>query len=125
MGSDGKRRTKDRVRIDKPLSKETGVGGNSGGGGGGGGNVPIPDINNICPPAFKVRLANQSVKANTSLVLVGKTLKLALPPELEVGRLTAKQTKTIETCSGLGISYDTVRVVVDKEGVRYAELSQQ
>ena len=122
MGSDGKRRTKDKVRINKPLAKEP-----SGGGGiGGGGNAPVPpDINNICPPAFRVRLVNQTLKADTALTLVGKILKLSAPPELEVGQLTAKQAKTIEACSGLGISYDVIRVVVDKEGVRYGEISQQ
>jgi len=96
----------------------------SGAGTGSAGGPPPQDINNTCPLTIHVKLVRQDVAADTSLVLDGNSLRLAADGSTEVASVTSQVMKTLQTCLGMGISYPKIRVVIDKQGVRYAEFSQ-
>jgi hypothetical protein len=121
MGSSGTRKPADRLRVNTPMD-----GGNGAGGVGGqsGGNTPPQDINNVCPLTIQTKLARQDTPIGAWLVLDGNTLRLAADQGMAVGATPAAIIKTLQTCLGLGINYPTIRVVEDKQGVRYAEFAQ-
>jgi hypothetical protein len=119
MGSNTVRKHNDRPRINLPLEN----GGNPLSGGGNGGGAPV-DVNNVCPPAFQVRLAQQDIAVGTELVLNERSIRLASNQSVEVGMMPASQMKRIQKCLGMGITYNSMQVVRDKKGVYYAEVAQ-
>lgn len=114
MGSSVSRKTNDRPVINRPKSSSVGMGT----GGTGSGPQPV-DINNICPLAFDAKLSDQTIPAGTKLTLDERLLKTAAGTI--VGQLTAAQHKMVQKCGGLGYAYKEAEVV-DKKGVRYAEI---
>lgn len=123
MGSSASRKSNDRVYINIPLSNTNSNGSIGGGASGGEGQRPV-DINNICPLAFHVKLTNQNVPTGTELTVDDQSIRLTHDSSVEVGKLTTKQLKTIQTCSGLGIEYHDIYVVIDKRGIHYAEFKR-
>ncbi|MEK7153276.1 MAG: hypothetical protein AAB834_04975 [Patescibacteria group bacterium] len=120
MGSTGKRKSADKLRINRPMDGE-----NSAEGAGGAGGTPSPqDINNICPLTLRTKLTRQDISVGAELILDDNVLQLAADRSVEVGTATAAVIKTLQTCMGLGINYLTTQVVEDKQGVRYAEFAQ-
>lgn len=125
MGSSASRKPNDRVYINKPLAAAStsttyGVGG---GAAGGSGDQPV-DINNVCPSAFHTKLADQTVHAGAELGVEDRSIYPAMNPTAEVGKLTPKQLKIIETCAAMGIEYLDIHVIADKRGVRHAEFKR-
>jgi len=118
MGSSGERKSSDTLRINKPASA---TGDGSSIGVSGGNSAPSPDINNLCPIRFRIKLTRQDVSVGRTLALEGNIL--VAPNIGEVGKLNARVTKRLETCLGLGISYTTITTVID-QGIYYAEFSQ-
>ena len=121
MGSGAKRKSADQLRINKPVRNPD----TAGGAGGEGGGAPSRDINNVCPMTMRVKVVRgQDVTVGTKLVLEGKSLRLAADTTVEVGTIPTRIFNTIRTCLSRGIKYPKVSVVADKQGARYAELSQ-
>lgn len=120
MGSSTKRKSGDKLRINKPLDntdQAIAAGGSTASG------VP-EDINNICPMMLHVKLSDQTIVVGADLSLSEGDLYLASDPLVRVGTINAQILKTIEKCSGLGIAYPNVAVVENKQGVKYAEFAQ-
>lgn len=121
MGSTSTRKPSDTVRI-KPAQQtkstqgngEIGIGGSPGG-------EKVPDINNLCPIRFRVKLTRQNIDANIDLTLDEHTLTASGIGE--VGEISTRTAKRLQTCLGLGINYITIITVVDR-GICYAEFSQ-
>lgn len=119
MGSSGTRKPADKLRISLPPDSGSGSGG-----AGGGGGIPQQDINNICPLTLRVKLVRQDTPVGIDLALDGNALQLAADRSVDVGTVPSSIMKTLQTCMGLGVSYPTISVVENKQGVRYAEFSQ-
>lgn len=113
MGSSTKRKPADRLRINRPAEVTTGTGGGA-----------QQDINNVCPVTLRTKLSLQNLTPGIELLLEGNSLRLAADRSNEVGVVPVAILKTLETCLGLGINYPTIRVVIDKQGVCYAEFTQ-
>jgi hypothetical protein len=113
MGSSVSRKTNDRPVINRPKSS------NGGGGTGGGFDSQPVDINNVCPLTFDAKLSDQTVPVGTKLVLDERVLRTGTG--IVVGQLTTLQYKMVQKCVGMGLAYVDIDVV-DKKGVRYAEI---
>ena len=125
MGSSASRKPNDRVYINKPLTAvSTSTAYGAGGGGAGGDSDQPVDINNVCPSAFHTKLTDQTVHAGAELSVEDRSIYLATDPTAEVGKLTPKQLKTIETCAAMGIEYLDIHTIADKRGVRHAEFKR-
>lgn len=119
MGSSSARKRNDTLRINKPANSKINTGLVSGVGGGP--NMP-PDINNLCPVRFRVKLAPDNLTAGTKLVLDETTRVLTTPSGENVGKVTTQTIKRLELCTKLGIVYSVITVVVN-QGACYAEFS--
>lgn len=119
MGSSGERKPSDTLRISKPVAVSSQ--GDSIGGGVGGDTAHPPDINNICPVRFRVKLTRQDIPAGLDLTLDDNIL--TTPSIGKVGKLSSRTIKRLETCSSVGITYTSILSVID-QGVCYAEFSQ-
>lgn len=115
MGSSGERRSSDILRINKPVLTGSGNDNISGS------PAPMPDINNLCPVRFRVKLACQDIPEGIPLTLKGNILTAQNMGE--IGKLNTRTTKRLEVCLGLGIAYPAIKTVFD-QGVYYAEFSQ-
>lgn len=119
MGSSSTRKPNDTLRINKPVYSKTntslvsGVGGEP--------NTP-PDINNLCPVRFRVKLTQDNLTAGTKLVIDETTRVLTTPSGENVGKVTTQTIKRLELCTKLGIVYSVITVVVN-QGACYAEFS--
>lgn len=118
MGSTGSRKPSDTVRI-KPVQQSKSTGNGTGIGGGGGGNAP--DINNLCPIRFRVKLTRQDIGAGLALTLDDNILSATRIGE--VGKINSRVMKRLQTCLGMGIDYSVITTVVDR-GACYAEFTQ-
>ena len=119
MGSSGTRKRNDTLRINKPANPKTNTGLASGAGGGP--NTP-PDINNLCPVNFRVKLTQDNLTAGTKLVIDETTRVLTTLSGENVGKVTTQTIKRLELCAKLGIVYSVITVVVN-QGACYAEFS--
>ncbi len=117
MGSSVARKSNDRPVINRPKSNSSVVGT----GGGIGSDAQPVDINNVCPLAFDTKLSNQTVSIGTKLILDKQLLKTVAGTI--VGQLTTLQHKIVKQCAGMGYAYNYAEVV-DKKGVRYAEIKR-
>lgn len=118
MGSTGSRKPSDTVRIkpvqqSKPTSAGTGISGGEGGN--------TPDINNLCPIRFRVKLTRQDIVAGLNLTLDDNILSAVGIGE--VGKISSGVIKRLQTCLGMGIHYSIITTVVD-QGACYAEFTQ-
>ena len=120
MGSSSTRKPNDISRINKPANPKTNTG--LAGGAGGGSNTP-PDINNLCPVRFRVKLTRDNLTAGTKLVLDETTHVLTTPSGENVGKVTTQTIRRLELCTKLGVAYPAITVVVN-QGICYAEFSQ-
>ena len=120
MGSSSTRKRSDTLRINKLASPKTNTG--LAGGAGGGSNTP-PDINNLCPVRFRVKLTRDNLTAGTKLVLDETTRVLTTPGGENVGKVTTQTIRRLELCTKLGVAYPAITVVVN-QGICYAEFSQ-
>ena len=120
MGSSSTRKPNDISRINKPANPKTNTG--LAGGAGGGPNTP-PDINNLCPVRFRVKLTRDNLTAGTKLVLDETTRVLTTPSGEDVGKVTTQTIRRLELCTKLGVAYPAITVVVN-QGICYAEFSQ-
>ena len=120
MGSSSTRKPNDTSRINKPANPKTNT--SLAGGAGGGPNTP-PDINNLCPVRFRIKLTQTNLEMGTKLVLNETTRVLTTLSGENVGKVTARTTKRIESCAKLSIVYSIITVVVN-QGACYAEFSQ-
>lgn len=121
MGSSGERKPNDTLRINKPVVVSSQGDGSIVSGGVGGDTTNPPDINNICPIRFRVKLTRSDVPAGLDLVVDDNIL--TAPGVGEVGKLSSRTIKRLEICSGVGIAYTNILSVID-QGVCYAEFSQ-
>lgn len=119
MGSSSTRKRSDTLRINKPANPKTNTG--LAGGAGGGPNTP-PDINNLCPAGFRVKLTQDNLTAGTKLVIDETTRVLTTSSGENVGKVTTQTIKRLELCAKLGIVYSVITVVVN-QGACYAEFS--
>lgn len=122
MGSSGTRKPNDTLRINKPAAPTNTNGANLGGGAGGESSTP-PDINNLCPIRFRVKLARTDLAPGIALTLDEATHVLTTPNGESIGKISTQTIKRIETCAKLSIAYPTIITVVDR-GDCYAEFSQ-
>jgi len=120
MGSGGKRKSNDTVRINRPIKRDSGTGTGGGGNGGGGGGRPR-DINVMCPPAFEVGIKPPKSYPDGTLVTVKKD-ELLVQGE-SVGKLSEKQLEMMIECGGEGIQY--TGKVVNKGNKAYARFEQR
>ena len=113
MGSGGKRKTNDSVRINLPQD-------NSGKGGGNGGAAE--DINRVCPVAFEVRIKPKlNLPTGTAVSLIdGKELFVSGE---RVGELPTKYQEIIKRCASGGIKYSG-RVINRGKDKIYARFEQ-
>jgi len=119
MGSGGKRKGNDTVRINRPIKRSNGVGTGSGGNGGNGGKPR--DLNVMCPPAFEVSIKPlQHFHDGTPVIM--KKEELFVQGDL-VGELSDKQLEMMVECAGEGIQY-TGRVL-NKGNKVYAHFEQR
>jgi hypothetical protein len=117
MGSSGKRKATDTVRINTQPATPSSDGTNQGGAPGGGSpNGKQLDINKICPVRFRVKLSGD-IQSGLDLSVEGNSL--LAPDGTTVGTLDARRLKQLVTCAGLGVNYD-IQTVTD-EGGSYAE----
>lgn len=116
MGSGGKRKSNDVVRINRPVKRGSGAGGSGGSGGSSG------DINNMCPPAFEVGIKPLKPLPDGTPVTVKKD-ELFARGDL-VGKLSPKHLQTIQECVGEGIHYSG-RVVNKGKDKAYALFEQR
>ena len=119
MGSSSTRKRNDTLRINKPANSKINTGLVSGVGGEP--NTP-PDINNLCPVRFRVKLTQDNLTAGTKLVIDETTRVLTTPSGENVGKVTTQTIKRLELCTKLGIVYSVITVVVN-QGACYAEFS--
>ena len=119
MGSGGKRKSNDTVRINRPMKRGSSEG--TGGGGNGGGSGRPRDINVMCPPAFEVSIKPSKTSPDGTPVTVTKE-ELLVQSEV-VGKLSEKQLEMMVECGGEGIQY-TGRVV-NKGTKAYARFEQR
>ncbi len=117
MGSSGKRKAADTVRINTQPATPSGDGTNQGGAPGGGSpDGKQLDINKICPVKFRVKLSG-NIQPGLDLSIEGSSL--LAPDGLIVGTLDARRLKQLVACAGLGINYE-IQTVTDEVG-SYAE----
>lgn len=117
MGSSGKRKATDTVRINTQPATPNSDGPNQGGAQGSGSpNGKQVDINKICPVKFRVKLSG-NVQPGLDLSIEGNLL--LAPDGSIVGTLDARRLKQLVTCAGLGVNYD-IQTVTD-DGGSYAE----
>lgn len=121
MGSSGTRKPNDTLRINKPAAPNTN--GSGLGGGPGGDSTTPPDINNLCPVRFRIRLTRNDLAPGMALALDDTTYTLTTLSGEGVGKVSARAIKRLEACAKLSIAYPTIITVVDR-GVCYAEFSQ-
>ena len=98
MGKGTKRKSNDSVRINRSR-----VAPNERGGGSTRGEEYKEDINNICPPSFKVRLKPKGKVVEGSPVTVRHGRLFVF--DQEVGVLSEKDARTLRTCATEGIEY--------------------
>ena len=120
MGSSSTRKRSDTLRINKPANPKTNTG--LAGGAGGRPNTP-PDINNLCPVNFRIKLTQDNLTAGTKLVLDETTRVLTTPSGENIGKVTTQTIRRLELCTKLGVAYPAITVVVN-QGICYAEFSQ-
>ncbi len=119
MGSGGKRKNNDTVRINRPIKRDSGTGAGGGGNGGGGGRPR--DLNVMCPPAFEVGIKASKPFLDGTPVTVKKD-ELFVQNEM-VGKLSEKQLAMMVECGGEGVQY--TGKVVNKGNKVYARFEQR
>lgn len=112
MGSGGKRKTNDSVRINLPQNTS----------GKGGGTAGEQDINKVCPITFEVRIKPKlNLPSGTPVSLIdGKELFVSGE---RVGELPLKYQQIIMRCANSGIRYSG-RVVNGGKDKIYARFGQ-
>lgn len=118
MGSGGKRKSNDVVRINRPIKRDSG----GGGGGNGGGGGSSRDINNTCPPAFEVGIKPPKQLIDGTPVTVKKD-ELFAQGNL-VGKLSPRHLQMMQECAGEGIHYSGSVVNKGKDKA-YARFEQK
>jgi len=111
MGSGSKRKDNDRVRINVPQS--------AGGGGGSGVGSGGTDINQLCPMAFRVKIAHQ-LGNGTTVEIRGN--ELLANGEL-IGNLPANRVEQLKVCSENSVNY-VATTEVGEDAATYIKFEQ-
>ena len=118
MGSGGKRKSNDVVRISRPIKRGSGAGG---GGGAGGSDGSSRDINVLCPPAFELRIIPaKGIPDGTPVTIKGDEL---FARGDRVGKLLRRHAQMIRDCAGESIAYSGR--VVNKDKGTYGRFEQR